>query len=72
MSKILIQGCGGSSAKAELDVFTDDFMIKVKGKLYRFEIDEDGSLSVCLINGVDAKITTRYGYPSIKLTCATK
>lgn len=67
MAKVKVIGCGGSNAKATLDIETDDFGIEVNGKFYRFDIDNTGNLTICLINGVDAKITTSHGYAAVKL-----
>lgn len=70
MPIIKIQGCGSSYAmgqKAELNIGTNDFGIEVNRKFYRIEIDRDGGLVFCLINGVDARIVNSGGYPAVKL-----
>ena len=67
MSVVRIVGCGGCHAKAELNIDTDDFAIKIEDKTYRIDIAPDKSLVIALINGVDARITTSYGYPAVKL-----
>lgn len=67
MSKVKIEGCGGSHEKAELNIPTNDFTIEVNGKFYRMQITQDGSLEIMLINGVDARFTTSMNYPTLKL-----
>lgn len=71
---VILQGCGSGhnvEQRAQLNLDCGDFFIMLGGKRYRFSIDPDNSITIALINGVDAKITTHNGYPAIKLNEAT-
>ncbi len=68
--KFYIEAAGGAEGKtSEIEICQPyDFILNVEDKRYRFNFDKDGNIEILLINGVDAKITSRNGYPAIKLT----
>jgi len=68
--KFYIEAAGGAEGKtSEIEIYQPyDFILNVGDKRYRFDFDMDGNIEILLINGVDAKITSRNGYPAIKLT----
>lgn len=65
-----VTGAGGANGKTS-SINIDppyDFILNVGDKKYRFTPDRYGNLILCLINGVDARITTMDGFPAIRLT----
>lgn len=65
-----IEGAGGAKGKtSKIDIVAPyDFMLNVGDKKYRFSFDEEGSIKIALVNGVDAQITNLGYYPAVKLT----
>lgn len=68
--KFFVEAAGGAEGKtSEIDIPQPyEFVLNVGDKRYRFGFDKDGNIEILLINGVDAKITSRMNYPAIKLT----
>lgn len=68
--KFYVEAAGGAEGKTtEINICRPaDFILNVGDKRYRFDFDNDGNIEILLINGVDAKITSKMGYPAIKLT----
>lgn len=72
--KFYVEAAGGEIAgmgetkTSEISIHRPyDFILNVGDKRYRFDFDNNGNIEILLINGVDAKITSRNGYPAIKL-----
>jgi hypothetical protein len=56
-----------SDKSATLDVVdTNEFILDVDGKSYRFDITRDGKIGIHLMNGVDLKVTNppAFSYPA--------
>lgn len=68
--KFYIEAAGGADGKTnEIEIYQPyDFILNVGDKRYRFGFDNEGNIKIALINGVDAKITNKNGYPAIMLT----
>lgn len=53
----------------EIDIIQPyDFILHVGESDYRFSFNDKGDITIALTKNVDAKITTFYNYPAIKLT----
>ena len=67
--KLFIEAAGGAEGKtSEIDIPAPyDFILNVGDKRYRFDFDEDGSIKIALINGVDVRIDHIGYYPAVKL-----
>ena len=56
-----------SDKSVTLDVIdTDEFVLYVDSKTYRFDIKPDGKIGIHLMNGVDLKVTNppAFSYPA--------
>ena len=64
-----VRAAGGAEGEtSKIDIPQPyDFILDVGDKQYRFDFDKDGNIEILLINGVDARITSKMGYPAVKL-----
>lgn len=71
--EVYICGCGGNLGCTEkLMMALPDFALCVDGKFYRFDLEDDGNLSILCINGINEKIDVKHGYKNLIITASGK